>query len=55
MGLESNYKIENFDPQILREYDIRGVVGFNLTENTAYTLGRTFGYIVKNKFSSSLL
>ena len=52
MGLESNYKIENFDPQILREYDIRGIVGSNLNENTAYTIGRTFGHIVKNKFSS---
>ena len=52
MGSESNYKIENFDPQILREYDIRGIVGSNLNENTAYTIGRTFGHIVKNKFSS---
>ncbi len=48
----SNYTIQNFDPQILREYDIRGIVGSNLNENTAYTIGRTFGYVVKNKFSS---
>ena len=52
MELESNYSIENFDQQILREYDIRGIVGSNLSQNTAYTIGRTFGYVVKNRFSS---
>jgi len=52
MGSESNYTIKDFDPQILREYDIRGIIGSNLDENTAYTIGRTFGYIVKNRYSS---
>src|SRR3954453_22046478 len=32
-----------FNPAILREYDIRGVVGDTLTEADAYALGRTFG------------
>src|SRR5256885_17205042 len=32
-----------FNPTILREYDIRGVVGDTLTEPDAYALGRTFG------------
>ena len=45
----NNYTIENFDPEVLREYDIRGVVGENINENTAYTIGRTFGYTVKSK------
>ena len=31
-----------FNPTILREYDIRGVVGETLTEADAYALGRTF-------------
>ncbi len=31
-----------FDPTILREYDIRGVVGHTLHEADAYALGRTF-------------
>jgi phosphomannomutase len=31
-----------FNPTILREYDIRGVVGDTLTEDDAYALGRTF-------------
>src|SRR5947209_9255752 len=31
-----------FNPTILREYDIRGVVGDTLTEADAYALGRTF-------------
>ena len=39
----NNYTVENFDPEVLREYDIRGVVGENINENTAYTIGRTFG------------
>jgi phosphomannomutase len=32
-----------FNPTILREYDIRGVVGDTLTEADAYALGRTYG------------
>jgi len=31
-----------FDPTILREYDIRGIVGDTLNEDDAYALGRTF-------------
>jgi len=53
MGLESNYSLKNFDPEVLREYDIRGIVGSNLNENTAYTIGRTFGFVVKSRSSSS--
>jgi phosphomannomutase len=32
-----------FDPVILREYDIRGVVGEDLTAADAVALGRTLG------------
>ena len=31
-----------FDPSILREYDVRGIVGDTLTEKDAYALGRSF-------------
>ena len=31
-----------FNPTILREYDIRGIVGDTLSETDAYALGRTF-------------
>ncbi len=55
MELENNYKIEDFDKEVLREYDIRGVVGDNINENTAYTIGRTFGYTVKLKLNSSTI
>ena len=55
MELENNYKIEDFDKEVLREYDIRGVVGDNINENTAYTIGRTFGYTVKSKLNSSTI
>ncbi|MEQ8695336.1 MAG: phosphomannomutase/phosphoglucomutase [Bauldia litoralis] len=34
------------DPSILREYDIRGVVGETLTPDTAFAIGRAFGTIV---------
>ena len=53
MVLENNYKIEEFDPEILREYDIRGIVDKNITENTAYTIGRIFAYVVFDKLKSN--
>ena len=34
MELENKLKIENFDKEVLREYDIRGVVGVNINQNT---------------------
>ena len=34
-----------FNPTILREYDIRGIVGETLTEADAYALGRTIAAI----------
>ena len=40
---EDNY---NFDPTILREYDIRGQIGKNLSVEDAYALGRAFGSFV---------
>jgi phosphomannomutase len=38
-----------FDPTILREYDIRGVVGKTLHEADARAIGRAFGTIVGEK------
>lgn len=39
-----------FSPVILREYDIRGIVGEDLNEADAYTIGRAFGTkIVRDK------
>ena len=35
-----------FDPTVLREYDIRGIVGKTLTEDDARAVGRAFGSIV---------
>ena len=37
------------DPTILREYDIRGIVGDTLKETDAYAVGRSFGTIVARK------
>lgn len=38
------------DPGILREYDIRGLVGKTLTEEDVFVIGRAFGTIVKRRF-----
>ena len=35
-----------FDPTVLREYDIRGIVGRTLHEADAFAIGRCFGSIV---------
>ena len=53
MEQENNYKIIEFDSEVLREYDIRGVVDKNINENTAYTIGRVFGYVVFEKLKSN--
>jgi phosphomannomutase len=39
----------NFNPEILREYDIRGIVGKTLSSTDAYYVGLTFGTYVKRK------
>ena len=36
-----------FDPTILREYDIRGVIGETLTADDARAIGRSFGTLLK--------
>jgi phosphomannomutase len=36
-----------FNPTILREYDVRGVVGETLSKDDAYALGRSFGTVVR--------
>jgi phosphomannomutase len=38
-----------FNPTILREYDIRGIVGDTLTEADAYALGRSFGALARDE------
>src|SRR3954469_18086547 len=38
-----------FNPTILREYDIRGIVGDTLTEDDAYALGRTFASLARGE------
>jgi phosphomannomutase len=38
-----------FNPTILREYDIRGIIGDTLTEADAYALGRTFAALATDE------
>lgn len=46
--------VKNINPSIFREYDIRGIYNDDITEDIAYTLGRSFGsYIsIQNKFKT---
>lgn len=60
-------KIVKINDSIFREYDIRAIVGIDLNENVAYTIGKSFGTYIKrdlndkvivgydNRVSSSLL
>ena len=41
--------VHRFNPTILREYDIRGIVGDTLTEADAYAVGRTFAAIAQGE------
>ncbi len=43
----------SFDPTVLREYDIRGIVGKTLHEADARAVGRAFGTIVVRGGGSS--
>jgi phosphomannomutase len=38
-----------FDPSILREYDVRGIVGKTLNESDAYALGRSFAAMARTE------
>jgi phosphomannomutase len=38
-----------FNPTVLREYDIRGIVGTTLTEADAYALGRTYAALARDE------
>ncbi len=38
-----------FNPTILREYDIRGIVGDTLTESDAYALGRSYAALANSE------
>tara|TARA_B100001123_G_scaffold357685_1_gene412015 strand:+ start:1047 stop:2432 length:1386 start_codon:yes stop_codon:yes gene_type:complete len=42
----SNTPSHYINPTILREYDIRGVIGENLSERDAYAIGRSFGTVL---------
>ena len=43
-----------FNRTILREYDIRGIVGKTLTEEDAFALGRSFGSLAVGEGARSI-
>jgi len=47
--IENETSGHDFHPSILREYDIRGIVGSTLSEDDARALGRSFGTVVIRK------
>ncbi|MDR0968085.1 MAG: phosphomannomutase/phosphoglucomutase [Holosporaceae bacterium] len=49
MNDEENKTPRALAPEILREYDIRGVFGKNLFEKDAYDIGRAFGTVLARK------
>ena len=44
-----NRNVHQFDRSVLREYDIRGVVGRTIHAADAHAIGRTFGTLVRRK------
>ena len=44
----------NFDPTILREYDIRGIIGETLEADDARAIGRSFGTLMKRAGGSTV-
>jgi phosphomannomutase len=49
MAAETGAPGYRFDPTILREYDVRGVVGMTLSRHDAGALGRAFGSVVRRR------
>ena len=39
--------VHRFHPTVLREYDIRGIIGETLGTEDAYAIGRVFAYMLK--------
>jgi phosphomannomutase len=48
-------KPHNFNPHVLREYDIRGIVGENLTDADAWAVGASFGTMVRRAGGSRVV
>ena len=47
--------IKNINPSIFREYDIRGVYEKDLSEDLAYTLGKSYGSYIRKYNSNKVL
>ena len=47
---------QNINPNIFREYDLRGINDIDLNENVAYTIGKSFGsYVQKDNHQTVLV
>ena len=44
-----------FDPSVLREYDIRGIINDTLTANDAHAIGSIFGSVINKNDGRSVV
>ena len=44
-----------FDPSVLREYDIRGIINDTLTANDAHAIGSIFGSVINKNDGHSVV
>lgn len=51
--MSSRLHRHDFHPTVLREYDIRGIIGETLSADDAYAIGRSLGSIVREQGGSS--
>ena len=53
-GLPDPRTPHRFDPSVLREYDVRGIVGETITTADAFALGRAFGSFARRRGAAAL-
>ncbi len=52
--MSTQHKPHNFNPSILREYDIRGKIGDTLFDDDAYAIGCAFGTMIRRRGGSKV-
>ena len=49
------HNFHKFDPSVLREYDIRGIINDTLTANDAHAIGSIFGSVINKNGGHSVV
>ena len=50
---ENKYQLEKFKPEVLREYDIRGIVDEDFPDEVVINLGRAYGKILSDNYQKN--